>query len=387
MSDTMKPACVEEHGQAMKSWKETGGKSRLVFLDFLRVIAAAAVVLMHTVSGVLNGGFDMTGYERRRCAFLAIVDATAWCVPVFLMISGYLLLDPMRKLGWRDAVFRYCRRVFLALAVFGIPYALLELIASERTFRAGMLLEAVWATATGKSWAHMWYLYLILLLYAATPLIKWVLEKIPRGAVYALLVLLFAISGVMPFAMALTGWNAGIRLPQELIYLFYYLMGYVFAVRKRRVFAGEGWLCLGLFGVVVLLEMASRFLPGYELNLAYAYPPTVMAAILLFHGGRALEDGSRETMEDKDASENCSENALAGKGTFEGILRPMAELSFGIYLIHPVFLNFFYKFLGISVMDFRIFIGLPLFFAISFAGAALVTWMLRRLPLLRKYVL
>lgn len=354
---------------------------RVVFLDVLRVFAAAAVVLMHTVTGVLNGGFDMTGYERRRSAFLAIVDATTWCVPVFLMISGFLLLGRKRKITWKETIFLYCRRVFLALVLFGIPYSLLEQIGGERAFRIDMLPKAVWATATGNSWAHMWYLYLILLLYAISPILKWILEKVPRWAVYALLILLVTFAGALPFAEALLGSGYAFLIPQESIYLFYYLMGYVFAVRERRPFAAEGYLCLGLFGLIEILEMGSRFIPGYELNLAYAYLPTVLASVLLFNGCVALwkEGEDAKTSEDPDKQKD--------QDRMTKVFKSMAELSFGVYLIHPVFLNFFYKFLKISIMDFRFFVGLPLFFAIAYLGASLVTWALKKIPVLRKYVL
>ena len=78
--------------------------SRQVFLDVLRVVATMAVVMMHTISGVLNGNDDFTGYERRVKAFRALVDATSVSVPLFLMISGYLFLDPKRDLSWKDAI-------------------------------------------------------------------------------------------------------------------------------------------------------------------------------------------------------------------------------------------------------------------------------------------
>lgn len=350
-------------------------KNRYVFLEILRVLAAAAVVLMHTVSGVLSGGYDMAGHERRQQAFSALIDACAWCVPVFLMISGFLLLDPKRKITWKDAIFRYCRRIVLALAVFGIPYALLELVMTERTFRAGMLPEAVWRTATGRSWAHMWYLYLILILYAVTPAIKILLQKVPRRVVHSFFALLFLLTCLLPFAEWLWGLKMFFRIPQQAIYFFYYFMGYAFAVRKRKAFPMEGVISFLLFALIELLELWSRFLPGYDLNLAYAYPPTALAALLLFNGCMA-----------------CEEYWKSGQGSVKAerareLLKHMACLTFGIYLIHPVFLNLFYKFWKLSPMDFPVFLGVPLFWGIAFGGAAIVTWILRKMPLFRRDVL
>lgn len=142
--------------------EETGklNRNREIFPDVLRVLATCAVVLMHTVTGVSKTA-DLTGFERRANAFRTLVDLTAWSVPVFLMISGYLFLNPEKKIGLRDAICKYCRRILLALILFGIPYSFLELLAVERSFRPKMIWEAVINTALGRSWAHMWYLYLI----------------------------------------------------------------------------------------------------------------------------------------------------------------------------------------------------------------------------------
>ncbi len=348
--------------------EEKNREGRQIFLDVLRIVACAAVVLMHTVSGVLNGGFDMTGYERRVCAFRAIMDATAWCVPIFLIISGYLLLDPRRKMSLREAVFQFGRRVFFALVLFGIPYSLIELVGRERAFRPGMLWKAVWNTAVMKSWAHMWYLYLILGLYLITPLLKIILGKLPRAVLVGILAVLFCLCSLIPYAEQFCGFETGLCIiPREGIYLFYYLAGYLWAIRRKEGLRREGPLCLGSFAVILIAEMCSRFMPEYEVDMAYAYPPTLLASLLLFDGCRALAVGQ-------------------GKGGNDRLIN-LSRLTFGIYLIHPVFLNFFYKYMGLSPMNFRFFIGVPLFFGIAFLGAAVVTYLLRRIPVLRKYVL
>ena len=371
-------------------------EGRQIFLDELRIIACAAVVLMHTVSGVLNGGFDMTGYERRICAFRAIIDATAWCVPIFLIISGYLLLDPGRRVTLREAVFQFGRRIFLALVLFGVPYSLIELVGRERAFRPGMLWQAVRNTAIMKSWAHMWYLYLILGLYLITPLLKLMLEKLPKALLVGCLVLLVSLCSLLPFAEQLLGFETGLCfLPREGIYLFYYIMGYMWAIRKKEGLRWEGPLCLGIFAVILIAELGSRFITGYEVDMAYAYPPTLLASLLLFDGCRALDFRRKEQpvreLPGQHSDPACGERGagereLSKKGLINIIVNA-SRLTFGIYLIHPVFLNFFYKYKGLSPMNFRFFIGVPLFFGIAFLGAAVVTYFLRRIPVLRKYVL
>ena len=108
-------------------------KKRHHFLDVLRVAATCAVVMLHTITGIMDNT-DMTPFPFEHSFFLAIKDLTSWCVPIFLMISGYLFLDPDRELTFGKMVTKYCRRVALALLLFGVPYAWLELAATEGSF-------------------------------------------------------------------------------------------------------------------------------------------------------------------------------------------------------------------------------------------------------------
>ena len=80
-------------------------KEREVFLDKLRVAATCAVVLLHTVTGVMDHT-DMEAYPLEKTVFLVLLDLVCWCVPVFLLISGYLFLNPGRKITMRNILLK-----------------------------------------------------------------------------------------------------------------------------------------------------------------------------------------------------------------------------------------------------------------------------------------
>ena len=351
---------------------KTGGGWQ-VFLDVLRVAATLAVVLMHTVTGVRDGYFDLSDQKLVLNIFNALIDVTSWCVPIFLMISGYLFLNPERKITWEAAIFRFCRRIVLALLIFGIPYALLEIVGYLGYFEWFMVPMAVKHVLRGHSWSHMWYLYLILILYAVTPLVKWLLEKLPRVAVLSVMAMLALGVGVIPFIETLLGVKDGFALPLDGIYPFYYLCGYVFVTRKKEPRRWEGMISAILFGVVLLIQIGCR-----------------LAAIFLFDFGWAREkSGKRKSEKGRKAegSRNAGESGKAEGSRLLKMISWLCPLCFGIYLIHPVFLNFFYKFLKITIMDFRLFVGIVAFFLVTLAGSVAGTWLLRKIPFLRKYVL
>lgn len=341
-------------------------KERQHFLDVLRVAAVCAVVLLHTVAGVMDNT-DMSLYLMEQKAFLAVRDLVYWCVPVFIMISGYLFLNPARQLTTGRIVTKYCRRVVLALFLFGVPYAWMEMAATEGDFRPEMLWQGVVRVLRWQSWAHMWYLYLILFLYLITPAIRWLLKCIPRAAVYVLLAALFVGSSILPFVMNIFGSQQSLfgGMSGELIYLFYYLCGYLFACQRRW---GK-WQFLLSAGLAVVLGvgMAISRLNGFSMQMAYNYPFTVLLSLCLFSAASAWEK-----------SHPAKNTALWEK---------TALLCFAVYLIHPVFLNLAYKYFKVTPLSFSAGISLPLFFLGTLLLSVVSAWILRKIPLLRKYVL
>ncbi len=350
---------------------------RKQFLDVLRVLATCAVVLMH----VLTGATDVTDASivpEYRSLLLSVMDLVTWCVPIFLLISGYLFLNPERTLTYPVMIKKYCRRIALAILLFGVPYAASELVVAERTFRIRMIPEALKMTLMGHTWSHMWYLYLILFLYLITPLLKKVLRVLPVWGVAAVMAVIFLGSSVAPFLNKVLDVNSIPVLPDGGVYFLYYLCGYFFAVREVCVDKGRNvWLTVAV-AVLALGMILSRTLAGFSIQMAYNYPFTVLLAVLLFAAG--------------------------WNGSIKKHRIPWQEagaLSFAVYLVHPVYVNLLYKFVKITPFTVLeqcgvqsvaagqavLILLLAAFCLVVLALATATAWVLRKIPVLRKYVL
>lgn len=350
---------------------------RKQFLDVLRVLATCAVVLMH----VLTGATDVTDASimpEYRSLLLSVMDLVTWCVPIFLLISGYLFLNPERTLTYPVMIKKYCRRIALAILLFGVPYAASELVVAERTFRIRMIPEALKMTLTGHTWSHMWYLYLILFLYLITPLLKKVLRVLPVWGVAAVMAVIFLGSSVAPFLNKVLDVNSIPVLPDGGVYFLYYLCGYFFAVREVCVDKGRNvWLTVAV-AVLALGMILSRTLAGFSIQMAYNYPFTVLLAVLLFAAG--------------------------WNGSIKKHRLPWQEagaLSFAVYLVHPVYVNLLYKFVKITPFTVLeqcgvqsvaagqavLILLLAAFCLVVLALATATAWVLRKIPVLRKFVL
>lgn len=373
---------------------------RKQFLDVLRVLATCAVVLMH----VLTGATDVTDASivpEYRSLLLSVMDLVTWCVPIFLLISGYLFLNPERTLTYPVMIKKYCRRIALVILLFGVPYAASELVVAERTFRIRMIPEALKMTLMGHTWSHMWYLYLILFLYLITPLLKKVLRVLPVWGVGTVMAVIFLGSSVAPFLNKVLDVNSIPVLPDGGVYFLYYLCGYLFAVREvcvdkaescgtsgkgmeagldtepvRGKRTGNVWLIAA--AVLIMGMILSRTLAGFSIQMAYNYPFTVLLAVLLFAAG--------------------------WNGSIKKHRIPWQEagaLSFAVYLVHPVYVNLLYKFVKITPFTVLeqcgvqsvaagqavLILLLAAFCLVVLALATATAWVLRKIPVLRKYVL
>lgn len=345
---------------------EENKEERQCFLDILRVAATCAVVLLHTVTGV-SDTHDMSGYPAEKTVFLILMDLITWCVPVFVMISGYLFLNAAKNLTWKEMLGKYCRRIVLALFCFGTPYALLELMMEQKCFRADMLGRSIWMVCTGRSWSHMWYLYLILLLYLLTPLIRTALHRMPIWAVYLILAVLAAGSSLLPFIKKAFGVETLPVLPDAGIYFFYYICGYLLAGRKTALSRRGNRLARGSVLALAAGMVLSRLTGGYHVQMAYNYPFTVALSVLMVLLAQDRESAWRK------------------KNTAP--LREAGKLCFAVYLVHPLFLNVLYKFFHITPLDFFIGLSLPLIFGGVLLASFAFAFLLHKIPLLHRYVL
>ena len=380
-------------------------RPRKEFLDVFRVLATCAVVLMH----VLTGATDVTDASRMpeyRGLLLAVMDLVTWCVPIFLLISGYLFLNPERELTYPVMLKKYCRRIALAILLFGVPYAASELVVAERTIRPGMFPEALKMALTGNTWSHMWYLYLILFLYLITPLLKKVLQVLPVWSVAVVVAFIFLGSSVAPLLNKVLDINSIPVLPDGGVYFLYYLCGYLFVRREGNVdrkaeddterggrtqtAGSRAWNVWLIVAAALALGMIlSRTLAGFSVQMAYNYPFTVLLAALLFAVG---QNGSGA-----DKAVNVEEKRKKHRIPWQ----ETGALSFAVYLVHPVYVNLLYKFVKITPFTLLEQCGvqsvaaghvLLIFLLLAFwllvlALATATAWVLRKIPVLRKYVL
>lgn len=331
------------------------------YLDILRLMGIIAVIMLHTVSGISD---TMAGELGRSTGLVysAIKALGTIGVPLFLMVSGALMLDPGKEISIRLLFTKYIKRLVLALLVFGVVFALGEmLILHEESSPAALLPGAVKRVLAGKSWAHLWYMYVIIGLYLALPLLRAFIAGASERVMDYSVLLLLVFTSLLPAFLSVTGIAVKISFPFKGVYVTYFILGYY--LRQNSPFNASMKPELVKLTVLLPLLYIVLIFGNLKPDISYASPITVIWAVSVFELVRL------RFCERKSA-----------------FCEYMREYIFGMYLIHTVFLNFCYKLLGITPLLGGGYVLLPVFVVVDFAVSFVGAWVMKRLPGLKNIV-
>jgi surface polysaccharide O-acyltransferase-like enzyme len=329
------------------------------WIDRLRVWGAFAVIALH-VSGATFRAYAGAPTFRWLDACLWN-SATRWAVPVYVLLSGYLLLAPERAEGaiafWR----RRASRIAVPLLFWGVLYALVH---GART--PGELVRRVLVRADAAY--HLWFLYMLAVLYLLAPALAAALRRLPPAGRVALCAACLAVTLHVPGRAPLLPPHALPRwLDLAAPYVGYFLLG---ALLRRQT--GTPRLALPLLAAVAGLAAA-------VLGTA-----AVVVSKGTFAGGRAFQDAASPHVIVL-AWSLC----LLARGWGERFpgprLQRLAPAVLGVYLVHPLWIEGLWR-VGVRVDRIPAPLSIPLVTAgvaaLSFASVAAM----RRVPLLRRTV-
>lgn len=142
--------------------------SRVRSVDCAKCLAIFCVLLIHAASDVLRGG-PISSIRWLSGLFWGSVSRGA--VPLFLLCSGALLLDAERTTSARHIWRRNIPHMLLALFFWAAVYKAIGLLTAGQT-DAAALRGAVRDWLLWQHEGHLYYLPVILLVYAALPLTR-----------------------------------------------------------------------------------------------------------------------------------------------------------------------------------------------------------------------
>jgi surface polysaccharide O-acyltransferase-like enzyme len=86
------------------------------------VSACFAVIVFHVFHFIT--AFSMKNLSETEAHICVVLrNIWTWNVPMFMMVSGVLFLDPEKNISIKILLTKYVLRLLLALFVFGVPFA------------------------------------------------------------------------------------------------------------------------------------------------------------------------------------------------------------------------------------------------------------------------
>jgi surface polysaccharide O-acyltransferase-like enzyme len=339
---------------------------RIAQFPLIRIFACLAIVLLHLLyaSTVYFKGAIGTGGLTAAKSVLSLVE---WAVPCFLMITGALLLDPGKEIPGKK-LWKYIRRMLLALLIFTLIFQIYQMI-----FEGDKSLIVSWLKnfVQGESWAHLWYLYLMIGLYLMMPVYKIITAHASDRQLLYLVIVYAAVISVLPM-LGICGLKSGFYIPTMHIYPVYLFLGYMIHSDRLRVTKRTAWvLTVGCSVALVLLSCLRRPLESAVFNA-----DQLKAFDELFGYSSILVVGQSIGIFTLLDRMNVSEYGRTSR-----FVQSLDDCAFGIYLIHMIFIRFVFKQLEINPYKsggVLIFAGMTVTF---FFAAYVITFLLRKIPL------
>lgn len=199
-------------------------RKRINYIEWLRIISALAVIgIPITMTQPNNYSVQEIGksnYSILTCVYTLI----HWAVPVFLMISGNLLLHS-NKLTFAK-VKKTIFRIGTVLLLFGSAFALLEQIFERKTLEIGGFPNSVLLTLQQKSWSQLWYLYVLIGIYLILIPLKKFVDNSSNREICIFIAILIAGNFIIPTINIAFGTQIE-NYMMFTQYVTYVLLGYV----------------------------------------------------------------------------------------------------------------------------------------------------------------
>ncbi|MCL2691380.1 MAG: acyltransferase family protein [Candidatus Bathyarchaeota archaeon] len=255
-----------------------------VHVDLIRTVAIMSVVLLHAV-----GRWSITSQELGQLnasgmvswVILLIYQCFAtFGVPLFLMLTGLLLLQPEKNESLRVFFKKRFTRICLPLLFWTIIYFIWDFFVIKFPFSMSTILQGV----LNGAYTQFWYIYMLLGLYLLTPLLRVIIAHASQTLIKYFLALWFISVSILPFLSLLSPFLPNKNIFVITGYVGYFVLGiYLSSVQIRRrtalffMFLGTTLTALGTYVLA-----ASNDVGGMYFFQEYLSPTVICASVMAF---------------------------------------------------------------------------------------------------------
>ena len=344
-------------------------KPRIYYMDYLRTIAIIGVLSIHAAApyASMYQKVDFWSWESG----IIYNSLSRWCVPVFFMISGALLLGRKEE-SLKDFLTKRANKILIPFLFWSVIYYLWRIYVNYQSAASFTEFKELFLTAN--IYYHLWYFYALIAIYLLVPMFNVFCRHASQqivGYTVALYLLFFGVFRYYEFLV-----------PNKLVDYFPFtefigmiLLGFYFGrydqSKRMRIII----YIAGIIGAVatILRTNAFTFEQGTFSSYAFGYAtPNVLAMSI------ALFVFFKYFIAKRQENEQFAPSRL---------LMQISSTSFGIYLVHPLFLDVIRPFFhNADETLFHPAIGIPVQVVIILVISLIAVTILSKIPYVKKVI-
>jgi surface polysaccharide O-acyltransferase-like enzyme len=219
-------------------------------LDALRVLANVLVIILHVSATYVTLNIDLI---NSNFVFANLIDSyTRISVPLFVMISGYLTLSQPHNREFKRFYKKSSRTILIPTLIWSFLYVVLAYVIvrykalSDPFISIDDYIQIIVNWLLGKPYTHLWYMYMMIGMFAFTPVLFRIKEKLNEKQFQVLGFMMLGLGMIMSVLFNVLWCFLFIE------YLGYFILGYCF----KKTYASDQknqW-------VVLFITLISGFL-------------------------------------------------------------------------------------------------------------------------------
>ena len=340
---------------------------RNLTIDFIKAFSIFGVIAIH-VNSILLTNASIGSFSWNMGLFYGVLFRQS--VPLFLMASGAIMLNPDKELPMKKLYFHNILRIVIAMIFWGMCYKLYHLTISNQ-----LSLSAVWHSFKEvllfNQEFHFYYIHVILITYIFLPLTRLLAKNADKKLYIYAFILLFFFGTVYPTLRVFHPFNllSGYTKQWTINFAYasigysllgYYLKIYPLSIKKSFCYTVTGLLLTILFTVI----LSYRDMALNEIFLQGLSPTVFLSALGIF--GLITH--------------------VNIKGFLSKTITYISKASFFIYISH-LFVLYIFQNYSITAQMMSPVISVPII-TLAILGICLFIYsVISKIPLLKKYIM
>lgn len=343
-------------------------------VDLIRTVAIVAVIMLHATRDATSFQPEAP-FEIWRWWFVdAYQSVSRVGVPLFVMLSGTLLLQPSKNEPLSVFFKKRWVRIGLPFIFWGVIYFAWRVFANNESLTLGSLAQSV--LSDPYPYFHFWYLYMLVGLYLLTPILRVVVAHIDHKT-FKYFIILWLLGPIVVSLVSSFGYSLDSNLLTIPWWTGYYMLGiYLLKVQVRRsillslLFLGFALTAIGTYLIAATIGGTSTYF-FHE----YFSPTMILTSITLFLLLNTLHTPTNHTEQ--------------RRSKINWLLKEISKNTLPIYLFHVIIIESLQRgYLGFTISSNTLnsIVGVPLITIITLFICLSVSITLKKIPGVKRLI-